>query len=185
MDSLQGQLLVASPHLGDSPFSRTVILLLYHSDDGAFGVVLNRPIDQTVKSLWSQVSDRPCECERHLNMGGPVSGPLMALHRERSLAELEVEVPGGVYVAATKEHLEQLVAEADQPCRIFIGHAGWTAGQLERELAAGVWMAAPATADHVFDEDDDLWKNVLAQIGRSILYSAVRPKHIPRDVNWN
>ncbi len=185
MQSFEGCLLVASPHLTDSPFSQTVILLLHHSEEGAFGVVLNRPIDTTVKSLWSQVSDQPCECEQPLNMGGPVSGPLMALHREQALAEMEVHVPGGVYVAATREHLEQLVAESDQPCRIFVGHAGWTAGQLEREFEAGVWMVAPATAEHVFAADEDLWKTVINEIGQAILFSALKLKGAPRDVTWN
>jgi putative transcriptional regulator len=185
MHSLQGQLLVASPHLGESPFSQTVVLMLHHSEEGAFGVVLNRPIEQSVKSLWDQVSEKPCACERPLHMGGPVSGPLMALHREASLAEMEVEVPGGVYVAASREHLEQLVSEATQPCRIFVGHAGWTAGQLEKELEAGVWMIAPATAEQVFEEDENLWNNVLRQIGRSILHSTLKIKHVPPDVSWN
>jgi putative transcriptional regulator len=185
MQSFEGKLLVASPHLEDSPFSQAVVLLLYHSEDGAFGVVLNRPMDQTVDSLWSQLSDQPCQCRRPLDMGGPVSGPLMALHREESLAEMDAHVPGGVYVAATKEHLEQLVSEADQPCRVFVGHAGWTGGQLEQELAAGVWLLAPATAEVVFSEDQNLWRHVIHQIGRSVLHSALKIKHVPRDVSWN
>jgi putative transcriptional regulator len=185
MYSLEGHLLVASPHLDESPFSKAVVLVLYHSEDGAFGVVLNRPMDQTVDSLWSQLSDQPCECRRPLDMGGPVSGPLMALHREETLAEMDAHVPGGVYVAATKEHLEQLVSEAGQPCRIFVGHAGWTAGQLEREIGAGVWLLTAATAEHVFCEDEDLWRKVIRQIGQAILHSTLRIKHIPADVSWN
>ncbi len=185
MRSLQGYFLAASPHLDDSPFSQTVILLLYHQEDGAFGVVLNRPIDQTVESLWSQLSDQPCTCERRLNMGGPVSGPLMALHRDEALSEMEVEVPGGVYVAATKEHLEKLIADTTEPCRIFVGHAGWAAGQLEREIEAGVWLVAPATAEQVFSEDENLWRNVLSQIGQAILFSALKIKHVPPDISWN
>jgi putative transcriptional regulator len=185
MQSLEGHLLVASPHLDDSPFSQAVILVLYHSQDGAFGVVLNRPLEQTVDSLWRQLSDQPCQCQRPLDMGGPVSGPLMALHREESLAEMDAHVPGGVYVAATKEHLEQLVSEADQPCRIFVGHAGWNGGQLEREIESGVWLLAQATADHVFGEDENLWRNTIRQIGRAILTSTLKIKHIPADVSWN
>ncbi len=185
MTSLQGYFLAASPQLDDSPFSQTVILLLYHQEDGAFGVVLNRPIDQTVESLWSQLSDQPCACEQRLNMGGPVSGPLMALHREEALAEMKVEVPGGVYVAATKEHLEKLIAETNEPCRIFVGHAGWTAGQLEREIEAGVWLIAPATAEQVFGDDANLWKEVLSQIGQSVLFSTLRIKHVPSDISLN
>ncbi|MBW3597385.1 MAG: YqgE/AlgH family protein [Planctomycetes bacterium] len=185
MQSLQGQLLVASPHMGESPFAQTVILVLHHSEEGAFGVVLNRPIGESVKSLWDQVSEKPCACERPLNMGGPVSGPLMALHGEASLSEMEVQVPGGVYVAASREHLEQLVCEATLPCRIFIGHAGWTAGQLENELQAGVWMISPATFEQVFSDDEDLWTTVLRQIGRDILHSTLKIKHVPRDISWN
>ncbi len=185
MYSLQGNLLVASPHLHESPFSRTVVLLLYHHEDGAFGIVLNRPIDQTVKSLWEHLSDQPCQSTQRLSMGGPVSGPIMALHKEKSLAEMDVQVPGGVYVAATKEHLEQLVLTEEQPFRLFIGHAGWTSGQLEQELRTGVWMIAPATAGHVFGDDENLWKNLVFQIGQSVLKSALGLKHFPDDVSSN
>ena len=60
MDNLKGQLLVASPHLLDPNFVRTVVLLIHHSDEGSFGVVLNRPADNTIKELWEQVGETPC-----------------------------------------------------------------------------------------------------------------------------
>ena len=147
MEYLKGHLLVASPHLLDPNFVRTVVLLLHHSKEGAFGVVLNRPADNTVKELWEQVGDSPCESERRVNVGGPVSGPLMAVHTDRSLREMEI-LPG-LYFAAQRDNIEKLFRQHDHPFRVFVGHSGWGGGQLERELKGGSWLTTPATIEYV------------------------------------
>jgi putative transcriptional regulator len=183
MDTLKGHLLVASPHLADPNFVRTVVLLIHHSEEGAFGVVLNRTADNTIKELWDQVGETPCESERRVNVGGPVAGPLMAIHTDRELAELEI-VPG-VYFAAQREHLEKLLLQKGRPYRVFVGHSGWGEGQLEHELEEGAWLTTPATADQVFDDDLDLWKKVAQHIGESMLTSTLKIKHLPTDPSMN
>ena len=100
MKSLQGQLLVASPYLEDPNFMRSVILLIQHSGEGTLGLVLNRPIDKTIQELWQDVEEAPCGNLQHVNLGGPVSGPLMAVHTEQPLGEIEI-VPG-VYFSAKR-----------------------------------------------------------------------------------
>lgn len=183
MDSLKGHLLVASPHLLDPNFVRTVVLLIQHTDEGAFGVVLNRPTQSTVSEVWSELGAGSCDDLRHVNLGGPVSGPLLALHTKAVLSEMEV-VPG-VHFAAQREHLEKLVAKHTTPFRLFVGHSGWGSGQLERELKEGSWLTMPAEAEHVFFEEGDLWKEVTQKIGRSILSSALNIKHVPPDPSLN
>lgn len=183
MKSFQGHLLVAAPQLTHSMFSQTVILLLHHSDQGAFGLVLNRPIEQTVAQLWSKVSDQPAPTDQRLHMGGPVQGPVVALHQQSALGE--VEVPPGVYLAADKGHLDTLVQQDESPYRLYIGHAGWTQGQLETELEQGIWLTLPATSEHIFAEDEDLWRQALQEIGWSVLRTSLRIKHVPADVSWN
>jgi putative transcriptional regulator len=183
MKSLQGHLLVASPQLTHSMFSQTVVLLLHHSDQGAFGLVLNRPIEQTVAQLWSKVSDQPAPSEQRLHMGGPVQGPVVALHQQDALGE--VEIPPGIFLAADKGHLDTLVHQSDSPYRLYIGHAGWTEGQLEAELAQGVWLTLRAKSEHVFSEDDDLWRHALQEIGWAVLNSSLQIKHVPAHVSLN
>jgi putative transcriptional regulator len=184
MESLKGHLLVASPHLLDPNFVHTVVLLIHHSEEGAFGVVLNRPADNTIKDLWEQVGDGPCESDRRVNVGGPVAGPLMAIHTDQHLAEMEI-LPG-VYFAAQRDHLETLLRQSGRPFRVFIGHSGWGGGQLEHELEEGAWLTTPASPDQVFDDDDaDLWKKVAQHIGESMLASSLGIKHVPKDPTVN
>jgi putative transcriptional regulator len=164
MKSLQGQLLVAAGQLSEPTFSQTVVLMLQHTDEGALGVVLNRPVEQTVRTLWQQVSEAPCDADFPVNLGGPVSGPLLAVHCEETLSELEV--PCGVFVAATKDNLERLVQAPEHPFRLFVGHAGWAAGQLEGEIERGMWHLVPATTDLVFGDHEGLWQHCVRLAGR-------------------
>jgi len=183
MESLKGHLLVASPHLADPNFHRTVVLLVHHSEEGTLGVVLNRRADKTIRELWESVSQTPCETDQHFHLGGPVSGPLMAVHTEKSLAELEI-MPG-LYFAAQREHIEKLIAQDSKPFRVFVGHSGWSGGQLEGELNEGSWLTTPATVDHVFADESDLWKRVAKQIGDSMLRSMLDIKDLPEDPSLN
>ncbi len=183
MKSLQGHFLIASPYLADPNFVRTVVLLVQHNSEGAFGLVLNRPSEKTVRQLWEQVHEPPCENEQFINVGGPVSGPLMALHTQADLSELLV-LPG-VHFAAEKGHLEQLVMRNEGKLKLFVGHSGWGAKQLEDELQQGAWLTTPAKAEYVFLEDEGLWKRVTSEVGRGMLHSMVKIKEVPDDPSLN
>jgi putative transcriptional regulator len=151
MRVLKGHFLVASPHLADPNFARTVVLLIHHSEEGAFGVVLNRPAENTIRDLWEKLGEGPCESTQHVHVGGPVSGPLLALHTDEALAEMEI-LPG-LYFAAQREHLEKLLLQhPGHDFRLFIGHAGWAGGQLENELQQGAWLTTPATVQLIFGD---------------------------------
>ena len=183
MKSLKGHLLVASPHLADPNFVRSVVLLIHHSPDGTFGVVLNRPSESKIRELWKDLSELPCKTDQHVHMGGPVSGPLMAVHTDEDLAELEI-VPG-LYFAAERGNIEKLLNQSKHDFRLFVGHSGWGGGQLEDELEEGSWFTTPATPDYVFAEESDLWKAVAQQIGQSMLASMLNIKDIPADPSAN
>jgi len=183
MKSLQGQLLIASPHLGDPNFARAVVLMVQHNDDGAFGVVLNRPLNKTIQELWAEVDEPPCDNRQHLNLGGPVSGPLMALHAPCDICEVEV-VPG-VYFAHEKENLERLVQAVGVTLRVFVGHSGWGGGQLEREMEEGAWLTLPATAEMVFLPEDELWNTVTRHIGHQFLTDVLHVEKLPPDPSVN
>jgi putative transcriptional regulator len=183
MGSLQGQLLIASPHLLDPNFVKTVVLLIQHTEQGALGVVLNRPTSKRLKELWKEVSGAACDSEDPVCLGGPVSGPLMAVHTNQFFAELEV-LPG-VFFAARREHLDGLVLQQGDPLKVFFGHAGWGPGQLDREIDAGGWMILPATAEYIFYPGEDLWEQVSKRAARSTLQSMLNIKQFPEDPSVN
>lgn len=183
MDSLRGTLLIASPHLPDGNFYRTVVLMIQHDAAGALGVVLNRPMKTTVAEIWKMVGNLGCTCTQPIYLGGPVTGPLLAVHTREALSETEV-LPG-LFVCSQRDYLNQLIAEQAGPFRIFSGYAGWSGGQLEAELEMGGWLTAPATHEAVFYEQDDLWKKTAAEVGLEILSGSVPVRQLPADPSWN
>ncbi len=184
MKKLQSQLLIADPHLPDSNFFRSVVLMIKHDDEGAFGVVLNRPSDVRLKDVWGQLSDQPCQCNDLINLGGPVDGPLLALHTHPLFSESEV-LPG-VFVATQKVNLDAVVAQSEYPFKIFSGYSGWGTGQLESELEAGGWLSLPANYDHIFEmSTSNLWRYVTGEIGRQIILPGIDHEQIPDDPSVN
>ncbi len=183
MDSLKGHFLVASPYLTDPNFIRTVVLMIHHSEEGAFGVVVNRIASSSIRELWEHITKRTCKLEQLVNIGGPVSGPLMAIHTHPDIAEIEI-LPG-LYFSAQRDHLEKLVESEKQPLRLFIGHSGWGKGQLERELRQGAWFTLPASVEDVFGDESEMWHRLTTQVGRQILMSAVKLKGLPSDPTLN
>ena len=133
--SLTGHFLVASRYLRDPNFARCVVLMIHHSDEGAMGVVLNRPSDKSVREVWEMIGNDPCDRDDLIYIGGPVPGPLVAVHALEAFSEREV-LPG-LYVSTHRDALDLIVRKQDHPCRLYSGNAGWGAGQLEGELEAG------------------------------------------------
>ena len=182
MESLEGHFLLASPQLLDPNFVHTVVLIVEHSDVGAMGLVLNRPTSKTVAELWHQVGQGPCDSQKNVHLGGPVSGPLMAVHTSGSLAEMEIGP--GVYFAAKKDNLDELVHQ-DVQYKMFIGHSGWGPGQLESEIQEGAWRAVPVTLDDVFDDAEDLWQRLYVRAEGGLLPAILGIKHVPVDPSMN
>ncbi len=184
METLEGQFLLAAPQLLDPNFVRTVVFLVEHNDNGALGLVINRPTGKTVKELWQQVGEAPCESEQPVHLGGPVSGPLMSLHTADSLGEMEIIE--GLYFAAKKQNLDELVRR-EVDFKLFVGHAGWGPGQLEGEIEQGAWRAVPAKVEDVFDAGDDLWQRLMQRTIAGILPEmlGIKLKHVPPDPSLN
>ncbi len=181
MNSLQGHLLVAAVDLRDPNFFHTVVLLIRHDENGAFGVVLNRPSNTRLKDVWSKISESRCATNEVLYVGGPVQGPLLALHCNAELSQVEA-IPG-VYVSTDSTELELLVADAEQRAKFFVGYAGWGAGQLEGEMEQGSWRTIQATPALVFEGDEGLWGRVTRQINDAALIEQLRIKHVP-EASW-
>lgn len=174
--SLRGKLLVATPKLLDPNFVRTVVLLCFHDEHGAFGLVLNRPLEEApVREHlpeWSEAAASPA-C---VFSGGPVEPSHafgLAQLREPSEPPSEgwSEVLAGVGIVDLSRPGALLTAV--RAVRIYAGYAGWAAGQLEGELAEGAWFVVDARADDVFHPNPEhLWRDVLRrQRGQLALFA--------------
>ncbi|MGC4005019.1 MAG: YqgE/AlgH family protein [Pirellulales bacterium] len=148
MPTLAGSVLIAAPELIDPNFARSVVLLVKHDEDGALGLILNRPAPIPFPQVWAKISDDPCPLDADLFVGGPCGGPLMALHDVFELGDLQA--PAGVFFTADLNNIRGLIDKPDAQVRIFGGYSGWNEGQLERELADGGWLVRTIDKETVF-----------------------------------
>jgi putative transcriptional regulator len=183
MESLKGQFLIASTHLRDPNFFRTVVLMVQHDKHGAMGLVLNRPTEMTIKDAWEQVSDSPCEREDRLYSGGPCEGVLAVVHTQSDASEIEV-LPG-IHFAATADNVSRLAMGGGATARFFVGYAGWAPGQLENEVNAGAWLSAPATQARIFEDGQNLWRSLIKEISWAAVAAGLNPKVVPTDPSMN
>ena len=180
MDSFQGQLLIASPALLDPNFRRTVVLVTEHTDEGAAGLVLNRPSPASVSDLVPQLEPLVEDGEQ-VWLGGPVQpDAVLVLGEFVDPDEAAVPLFGSLGFPALDEPED--VVPATTRRRVFAGYAGWGAGQLESELGREDWILEPALNDDAFNETpDDLWADVLRRKGG--IYELVA--RIPEDPSVN
>lgn len=167
---LAGRLLVASPSLEDPNFTRTVLLMLAHAADGALGIVLNRPSAADVDEIlpqWRSLAASPPRVFR----GGPVSinaAICLAVPAGGPPAggTPGVEATVGGLVSIDLERDPASVEPAIAALRVFSGYAGWAAGQLEAEMAAGGWILAdPLPGELLTDDPDGLWTRLVSRLG--------------------
>ena len=179
MESLRGRLLVAGPTLEDPNFLRTVVLVGEHNDEGALGVVLNRPSDTTVGEAVPDLEDLT-GAEDPVHVGGPVQpSAVLVLAEYEEPAEAPQLVTGDVGFLALEDEDEQELDHLEKPlrrARVFAGYAGWGPGQLEHELERDDWIVTDSQAEDVFDEDAaTLWSRVLERQGGQLRLVARMP----------
>ena len=165
MESLRGQLLLAHPRLIEPNFRRTVVLVVDHGEDGAMGLVLNRPSLVPVAKAAPELEPLVDPVDP-VHVGGPVAPEgIIVLAQFDDPSEAAVIVAGDLgLVGAGADHA--VVAAATRRARVFAGHAGWAPGQLDAELEADGWIVeAPEPDDVLTDEPDALWATVLERKG--------------------
>jgi putative transcriptional regulator len=164
-ESLAGRLLLAAPSLQDPNFLRSVVLIGVHNEDGAMGVVLNRPSASTVGEAVPQLADA-LGPEDAVFVGGPVQpGAVVCLAEFLDPDPAALLVLGRIGFPAPDAELEDL-ATATARGRVFAGYAGWGEGQLDAELSNGDWIALDGRPDDVFTEaPEELWGEVLTRNG--------------------
>lgn len=164
MKSLKGQLLISAGGLYDPNFRHTVVLVAAHDEQGAVGVILNRPLDMRVVEATPLLADLT-GYDAVLFEGGPVAPQEAVLLVEADdRAVLDVHAFGGVGFLTGE--VSDDVRSAIRRARVYLGHAGWGPGQLEAEMDRSAWILEPARADDVFSEDAGrLWQRVLERKG--------------------
>lgn len=169
MESYQGRALVASPYLNDPNFMRSVIYLVRHDEDGAMGLVLNRPLQTNVGQLISELTESTIENHQPVYFGGPVEGPVMML--QACGENLQSEVTELFIACDQSKILEVVNNEATQVLgfRLFDGYSGWGPGQLEREIEEGSWLIWDIDPRHLFLDTEKLWQEAVVEIGRGVI----------------
>jgi putative transcriptional regulator len=176
MDTLRGALLVAAPALADPNFQRTVVLVTEHTDEGAMGLVLNRPTDTTVAEAAPELAAVAGPAER-LHHGGPVQPHAVVVLAEftdpDAAAHLVLDDIGFVRADADLEETGSWTRRG----RVYAGYAGWSAGQLESELEDEGWIVVEhPLPDELFSAGSEgLWHDVLERQGGHLALIARMP----------
>jgi putative transcriptional regulator len=179
VESIRGQLLIAGPGLLDPNFQRTVVLIVEHTDEGAFGLVLNRPSETTVGEAVDEL-DRFVDGDDTLFIGGPVSQSALIVLAEFDDAQ-QAALVAFDDIGVLGEHGDDVMPETRRG-RAFAGHAGWGPGQLDSELDRGDWILEQADREDAFSgEPRSLWESVLTRKGGS--YALVA--RMPTDPSMN
>ena len=155
-NQLANQFLIAMPSLADPNFSQTVTYMCDHNEDGAMGLVINRPLDLDIDELLShlEINDtRRGQGYIPIYQGGPVQTERgFVLHREIGQWEASIQVSDDIAVTMSQDIIEAIAHdEGPKNYLITLGYAGWGSGQLEEELAANAWLNGPADPAIIFE----------------------------------
>ena len=161
----KGKLLLSAPFIADGYFDRTVILLVEYGEEGAMGLILNRPIHVYMKDVLPGLP----ECGFPVYNGGPVAlNQLFFLHNYEQLSDGAVPVGGGCFFGGSGEEVCSLLKVnllEEERIRFFVGYAGWSSGQRERELEERSWLVADPPEEGLLLSDDRLWRQVVCRLG--------------------
>ena len=161
----QGRILISEPLLNDSYFKRSVVLLTEHSENGAVGFVLNKPIDIPITDV---ISDFP-SFSTTLYVGGPVGKD--TVHYIHTLGELisnSVHVKDEIYWGGDFDQVKEYIREGlIQPSQIrfFLGYSGWSPRQLEGEIENNAWLVSEVESSKIMKPDENLWNKILQNLG--------------------
>jgi putative transcriptional regulator len=169
--SLAPALLLSMPQLVDPNFNRTVVLLCRHDDDGALGLVVNRPLVTTGRVIVNL--DPPVSTDRELQLwvGGPVepqrSWILVGQETDEDDEALGRKITGNLYLSTSPDLLRRLLEPSPPPLtRLIVGYSGWGPGQLEAELEESAWLISDVDRDLIFNTPPDkMWETAIRRLG--------------------
>lgn len=168
---LTGHLLIAMPAMADPNFFRTVTYICEHTDEGALGIVINRPLQMDLGTVFEQLALEAADpglAKQPVLRGGPVQTERgFVLHEPARKWDSTVEVSESVHLTTSQDILSAM-AEGTGPKRVLmaLGYAGWGAGQLESEMSANAWLSVPANDTIIFDTPFEArWSAAAALLG--------------------
>lgn len=176
-----GQILIAEPLLNDPNFTRSVVLLCDHSEEGSMGFVLNQPTKMHLGDLInSTYGPGPL-----VYKGGPVQPDSMHMLHTGQFEGGQI-IAKGIYWGCSETSMSELstaISSSDESnLRLFAGYSGWGPGQLEKEIKEGTWLLTDATAELLFTTDvAAFWKTAISALGNRYRYLA----HMPTDPQMN
>ena len=174
MGSLKNQILISMPHMNDPFFSKSVVYICEHGNSGAMGLIVNKNLDAPG---LREIFDKFLKVEKHLNIiksntffGGPVllqKG--IILHHSDYSSPKSISISKSVSLTSDRSVLEDLKKEEKVPFKLMLGHAGWSAGQLEREIENGDWLIQSTTSDFIFNlPPSQMWEYAANSIGLDV-----------------
>jgi putative transcriptional regulator len=183
MNSLQDHFLIAMPAMGDPNFNQTVTYICEHNENGALGIIINRPIEMQVREILEQLSLQVADeaaAERPVLGGGPVHRDRgFVLHQSEHTYESTLAATDEIKVTTSQDILNA-VAAGEGPAKVLValGCAGWEAGQLEEELVANAWLSVPADPQIIFETPFELrWTAAAALLGVDITQMSAYAGH--------
>ena len=184
MQSLEGQILIAAPDLLAPMFSQSVVLMIDHDENGAIGMILNRPTDATMSDLSGKIFDDEFEWDKPLHIGGPVKGTLAVLHTVEEMGDREV-IPG-VFLTLEATKVQHLLSRKPQPSFVVANYSGWGPGQLESEIERDCGRRCrPAPSTSSGRERIDLWEASMGLINARTLWGLIGVREVPADPSMN
>lgn len=169
--NLTNHFLIAMPSLMDPNFHRTVTYLCAHSDEGAMGLVINRPLDLTLGEVLGHMNlESTDETARNMPVvqGGPVQRERgFVIHAPAGNWDAVLQVGEDIGIATSRDILAAIArGEGPEHALVALGYAGWGAGQLEREVAENAWLSGPAASHILFDVPfEDRWESAARLLG--------------------
>jgi|TARA_B110000090_G_scaffold209058_1_gene264489 putative transcriptional regulator len=185
MDSLENQLLIAMPTLGDPYFNKTVTYICEHNKEGAMGLIINLPVNLSLEELLGQLEEEKDNKSIKVNnqhtgrlkqmvlSGGPIASERgFILHTPQSCWSSSLSLSDDIMITTSKDILLSLgTKEAPDNFMVTLGYAGWGPGQLEEELKANSWLTTPADADILFNTPiEQRWKKATEKLGIDIAH---------------
>jgi len=172
--TLQDHFLIAMPAMGDPNFNETVTYICKHDEEGAMGIVINRPTDMLLSEIFRQLSLEPVDPrlgELPVLAGGPVQRDRgFIVHRSDQHFDSTLETGAGIRITVSQDVLASMArGEGPDPVLVALGYAGWDSGQLEAEIAANAWLSVPADHKVLFETPfEQRWRAAAGLLGVDI-----------------
>ena len=175
MNSLKNHLLISVPHMNDDIFCRSVIYICEHNLEGAFGLIINKPLDnvrlEDLKKIDYLNSDYKKDQKTKLHFGGPILvEKIMALHSNELNTETAIKLNNKISISSGKEIIRNIEKNINVDYKLFCGHSGWSPGQLEKEIKNGDWLLQNSKIDLLFNlKPEKIWENATQSLGINIM----------------